>query len=152
MTRRTLLLPGAILALLLLLTACGDGADSRETAQTPAEQAAALDQGPRASAAMKLDDTLAARGEALYEEKSCSDFHTLGESDIWPDLLGVMDRRTQPWLTKQITEPEWMSQHDIITKQLVVDFDLEMADLGVEEAEVEPILHYLLREGGSGER
>ncbi len=96
---------------------------------------------------MKIDDGLAARGEILFEDKICSDCHTLGEPDIGPDLPGVMERRTQAWLTMQITDPEWMSQNDPITKQLIADFDLEMADLEVPEAEVELILHFLLREG-----
>ena len=124
---------GTGLILVLLLTACGDGGD-------------ALDQGPRAAETMKLDDSLAARGEVLFEEKICSECHTFGESDIAPDLLGVMDRRTRAWLTMQITEPEWMSQNDVITKQLIADFDMEMVDLEVPEDEVEPILHFLLRE------
>lgn len=147
---------GAGLILVLLLAACGDGSESGKAEQqadmTPAERAAALDQGPRAAATMKLDDSLAARGEILFEEKICSDCHTFGEADVAPDLLGVMERRTQEWLSMQITEPEWMSRNDAITKQLIVDFDMEMADLEVPEADVEPILHFLLRESRAAAR
>lgn len=141
---------GAGLILVILLSACGDGGEEGQAEQqalTPAERAAALDQGPRAAETMKIDDGLAARGEILFEDKICSDCHTLGEADIAPDLLGVMERRTQAWLTMQIADPEWMSQNDPITKQLIADFDMEMADLEVPEAEVELILHFLLREG-----
>lgn len=157
MHKWTLAEPGAGLVLLLLLASCGsgdggDGGKAEQQAQTPAERAAALDQGPRAAASMELDESLAARGEILFEEKICSDCHTLGEADIAPDLLGVTDRRTQQWLNMQITQPEWMSQNDPITKQLIVDFDMGMADLEVPEAEVEPILHFLLRESGAAVR
>ncbi len=143
---------GTVLVLLLLLAACGGDGESGQEKQTPAEKAAALDRGPRAAETMNLDDSLAARGEILFEEKICSDCHTLGESDIAPDLIGVTDRRTSAWLTIQITDPEWMSQNDPVTKQLIVDFDMEMADLGVPEAEVEPILHFLLRESRAAAR
>ncbi len=146
-----------MLMVLLLLAACGKGngdekGQAEQQVQTLAERAAALDQGPRAAASMELDESLAARGEILFEEKICSDCHTLGETDIAPDLLGVMDRRTHAWLTMQITQPEWMGQNDTITKQLIVDFDMEMADLEVPETEVEPILHFLLREGRAAAR
>lgn len=143
---------GTVLVLLLLLAACGGDGESGQEKQTPAEKAAALDRGPRAAETMNLDDSLAARGEILFEEKICNDCHTLGESDIAPDLIGVTDRRTSAWLTIQITDPEWMSQNDPVTKQLIVDFDMEMADLGVPEAEVEPILHFLLRESRAAAR
>ena len=72
----------------------------------------------------------------------------MGEADIGPDLLGVTDRRTEQWLVMQITRPEWMSRHDPITRKLVAEFDMEMVDLQVSETEVQPLLHYLLKESG----
>ena len=136
------------LALLMLLASCGsgDGGEAENKTQTPAERAVALDDGPRAIETLKFDGTLADRGEILFDDKSCSDCHTLGETDIAPDLAGVLDRRTQAWLTMQITQPEWMNQNDTITKGLIEEFDLEMITEEVSEAEAEAILQYLLRE------
>lgn len=136
------------LALVTLLASCGcgDGGEAEKKPQTPAERAVALDDGPRAVETLKFDDTLADQGEKLFDDKSCSDCHTLGEADIAPDLVGVLDRRTQQWLKMQITNPEWMNQNDTITKGLIEEFDLEMITEEVTEAEAEAILQYLLRE------
>jgi mono/diheme cytochrome c family protein len=138
----------AALSLVMLLASCGsgDGGEAEKKTQTPAERAVALDDGPRAVKTLKIDGTLADQGEILFEEKSCSDCHTLGEADIAPDLAGVLDRRTQQWLKMQITNPEWMNQNDTITKGLIDEFDLEMVTEEVSEAEAEAILQYLLRE------
>ena len=138
----------AVMALLLLLASCGSG-ESEKTAQTPAERAAALDNGPRAAETLKFDASLAENGALLFDDKSCSDCHTLGEADIAPDLTGVLGRRTEAWLTMQITQPEWMNQNDTITKGLIAEFDLEMVTEEVSDAEAEAILQYLLREGRS---
>lgn len=141
-----------VLGLMLLLTACGNnesGDAGKEAQQNPVQQAAALDQGPRAARTLKLDDDLAIRGESLFEDRSCSDCHTLGEADIAPDLLGVLDRRTHKWLMKQITQPEWMNQNDPITKGLIAEFELEMIGTEVSEADAEAILHFILRESAN---
>jgi mono/diheme cytochrome c family protein len=153
--KRILPRPAAGLFLTVLLTACGDGGEDGKAAKealTPAERAAALDRGPRAAQALKLDESLAERGANLFEAKSCSDCHTLGEAEIAPDLLEVMEKRTQAWLTMQIIQPEWMSQNDAITRQLVDQYGMDMADLGIPEADVEPILHFLLRESRAAGR
>lgn len=143
------------LVLMLFLTACGnndDGDVSRKAKQNPADRAAALDKGPRASQSGKLNEDLAIRGESLFEDRLCSDCHNLGEADIAPDLLGVLDRRTYQWLKMQITEPEWMNQHDPITKSLIEEFGLEMIETGVSEADAEAILHFLWRESAKTAR
>jgi mono/diheme cytochrome c family protein len=136
----------AVMALLLLLASCGGG-DTDNKAQTPAERAAALDNGPRAAATIKFDGSLAETGELLFDDKSCSDCHTMGEADMAPDLIGVLDRRTEAWLTMQIIKPEWMSQNDTITKGLIDEYDMVMVVEEISEAEAEAILQYLLREG-----
>ena len=55
-----------LMVLLLLVAACdkGEGDDAGQKAQSPAEQTAALDRGPRAAQTLKLDVQLAARGES----------------------------------------------------------------------------------------
>jgi mono/diheme cytochrome c family protein len=138
----------ALIVFMLLLSSCGknEGGDTGQQAQIPAERAAALDQGPRAAETVKLNESLANRGRVLFDGKSCSDCHTLGEAEMAPDLLGVLDRRTEDWLKMQITQPEWMNEHDPITRQLIGEFDLEMVETGVEEADAEALLHFLLRE------
>jgi len=138
----------ALMVFMLLLSSCGknESGDSEQQACTPAERVAVLDQGPRAAQTVKLNESLAERGRILFDDKSCSDCHTLGEAEMAPDLMGVLDRRTEDWLMMQITQPEWMNDHDPITRQLISDFDLEMIETGVEEADARALLHFLLRE------
>lgn len=146
-----LILSGLIL--LALIAGCS-GENAEETTkqtQSPEEIAAALDQGPRAAEGFTIDDGLADQGAALFEAKSCSDCHTMGEADLAPDLAGVLERRTRPWLVKQIADPEWMNAHDPLTKALIVEFDLEMVTPEVTDDEAVAIIHYLAREQGEGE-
>lgn len=137
------------LGLLMLATfGCGDDGQTEQKTLGSAEEAAALDQGPRAAETMILVPALAERGATLFDDKSCSDCHSLGEADMAPNLLGVLDRRTQKWLTKKIHDPEWMSLHDPISKGLIEEFDLEMVGMETSEAEAEALLNFLLRESG----
>ncbi len=141
----------SLMVFMLLLSSCGknESGDAEKQAPTPAERVAVLDQGPRAVQTVKLNDSLANRGRVLFDDKSCSDCHTLGEAEMAPDLLGVLDRRTEDWLMMQITQPEWMNDHDPITRQLIRDYDLEMIETGVEGADAKALLHFLLRETGN---
>lgn len=133
--------------LLFCLVACSDGGSEESApAESATDQAVALNEGPRAAAVLRLAPERATRGEALFAENSCADCHTLGDSDLAPNLLRSLDRRTLPWLVKQITAPEWMLAHDPITQALFAQYDLEMADMGLSEDAAEDILHYLLRE------
>ena len=138
------------IASLLMIAGCGGGETQKDSQSdaTPAEIAAKLDEGPRAIEVMTLDSAKAELGAPVFDVKICSDCHTLGDADIAPDLLGVLDRRTLPWLMKQITDPAWMNEHDPITKALIEEFDMEMAGPAVTDSEAENILHYLLRESG----
>ena len=141
-------LAGALV--LLLVSGCGgEGGGEAGRARTPAEEAAELDKGPRAVEVLTLDPDRAEPGAALFEDRLCADCHTLGEADMAPDLVGVLDRRTLPWLEKMITDPAWMNEHDPIAKALIEEYDLEMAGPAVSEAEALDILHFLLRESGA---
>lgn len=139
------------IASLLMIAGCGGGETQKDSQgnATPGEIAAELDKGPRAIEVVTLDPAKAELGVPLFDSRLCSDCHTLGEADMAPDLLGILDRRTLPWLKKQITDPGWMNDHDPITMALIEEFDLEMVGPAVSESEAENILHFLLRESGS---
>jgi len=153
--------PAPILMLFLLLVAAGCGrresqpSDSRSTAgaaegtaaaASPAAEAAALDQGPRAAEAMEAVAPLAATGQMLFDARGCTGCHTFGESDSAPDLRGVASRRTVAWLRRQILEPEWMAEHDSLTRAMVEHYGVPMADLDVSPDEATALLHFLVRE------
>jgi len=92
---------------------------------------------------------LAATGQMLFDAKGCTGCHTYGESDVAPDLRGVTTRRTVAWLRRQITEPEWMAEHDPPTRAMVEQYGVPMADLDVSADEANAILQFLAREDGS---
>lgn len=148
--------------LILGLAGCGDrpqqsagagtGADATPppAAQPtdPAAEAAALDQGPRAAQAMTLSDSLATVGQALFDAKGCTGCHEMGSSGAGPDLRGVASRRTEAWLRRQVIAPEWMAEHDPLTREMVEQYGVPMADLDVNEDEATALLHFMLREDG----
>lgn len=154
---RLYMITPALLMLVLLVVACSTeqgrqaeqaapAQQAEETVRTPAEEAAALDRGPRAREVLVSDPARAERGASLADAKGCLDCHVLGEADLAPDLLTALDKRTLPWLQRQITDPEWMLQHDPVTQQLYEEYGLEMVDMDVSGSEAVDILHYLLRE------
>jgi cytochrome c551/c552 len=146
--------------LLLAVAACGrreaqpaggkaaTGAAENAAAATPAAEAAALDQGPRAADDMVVIAPLAATGQMLFDAKGCTNCHAFGEGDVAPDLRGVTTRRTVAWLRRQITEPEWMAGHDSLTRAMVQQYGAPMADLDVSADEANALLQYLAREDG----
>ncbi len=156
--------PRPFLMVVLLLTAAGCGrdepkpADGRPAAGTteaaavaasPAAEAAALDQGPRAAETVVLLAPLAATGQMLFDAKGCAGCHTFGESDTAPDLRGVATRRTAAWLRRQITEPEWMARHDSLTRAMIQQYGAPMSDLDVSPDEAMALVQFLVRESGS---
>lgn len=114
----------------------------------PAAEAAALDRGPRAAQSLKLSPELAVAGEALFDARTCTSCHEMGSSDMAPDLRGVTGRRTEAWLRRQIVSPEWMAEHDPVTRELVEQYGTPMSDLGVTDEEATALLHFMLREDG----
>lgn len=150
---------GTVLTLLALLALAGCSkhekpapAAQQETAgattDAAATEAAALDTGPRAAESMALIPALAATGQMLFDTKGCTGCHTLGEGESAPDLRGVATRRTEAWLRRQITEPEWMAEHDPVTHAMAEKYGMPMADLEVGPDEATALLQFLLRENG----
>lgn len=156
------------LLLVLAMAGCGDkprsaDATARETARgaagdaaqgeasppaDPAAEAAALDQGPRAIETMTPSATLAATGQVLFDAKGCTGCHEFGSAENAPDLRGVASRRTEAWLLRQVVAPEWMAEHDPLTRAMVEQYGVPMADLGVTAEEAAAVLQFLLAENG----
>lgn len=146
-----------ILAALLAVAGCGKRDKPAPSAQqstaeavidSAAAEAAALDKGPRATESMALIPALAATGQVLFDTKGCTGCHELGSGESAPDLRGVAARRTEAWLRRQITAPEWMAAHDAITHAMVELYGTPMADLDVGPDEATALLQFLLRESG----
>ncbi len=165
MGRRALTLLALLLPALMVLTLAGCGRRDPQaeqaaasaakpaggpapasTATTAADSAAALDLGPRALETVTLVAPLAATGELLFDTKGCTGCHEMGTAENAPDLRGIAARRTEAWLHRQITAPTWMAEHDSLTRAMVEQYGVPMADLDVTNDEAMALVQYLVRE------
>lgn len=91
------------------------------------------------------DASPVARGKLLFESKSCSECHTIGQGvEVGPDLSGVSGRRDALWLKKMIRTPEEMEKTDPIAKKLFLEYqELGMPAAGLSEEETELIIKYI---------
>lgn len=161
---RALLLLALLLPALMVLTLAGCGRREPQAEQaaasaakpaagpaatpatTAADSAAALDLGPRALETVTLVAPLAATGELLFDTKGCTGCHEMGTAENAPDLRGIAARRTEAWLHRQITAPTWMAEHDSLTRAMVEQYGVPMADLDVTNDEAMALVQYLVRE------
>ncbi|MFQ5865194.1 MAG: c-type cytochrome [bacterium] len=84
-------------------------------------------------------------GKELFEEKYCSECHTIGGGvEVGPDLKGVTKTRDIEWLKKMILNPEEMEQTDPVAKELYQKYEeVGMVTEELTEEEVEAIIKYL---------
>jgi cytochrome c551/c552 len=153
-TRRAAALAGVLAALALPTLGCGGGgsgggspAASKSGGAPPAAgPVSPLNQGPKAFETVSLNPGLADWGAKVFETRACVTCHTFGEDKQGPDLSGVARRRTEAWITKQVTDPEWMVKNDPISREMFGKFALQMANQHVPEQEVKALIHFLVRE------
>jgi len=153
--RQAAALAGALAVLGLPVVGCGGGggAGSGSTASsssgtTPSASGpvSTLNQGPKAFESVSLNPGLADWGSKVFETRGCVTCHTFGEDKQGPDLSGVAKRRTEAWIHKQVTDPEWMVKNDPISREMFGKFALQMANQHVPEPEVQALIHFLVRE------
>jgi cytochrome c2 len=87
----------------------------------------------------------ASDGETLFTEK-CAACHTIGGGDlVGPDLQGVIERRSQEWLTQWLLAPDQvLASGDPIATELFDKFNkIPMPNLGLTPDEVASLIAYL---------
>jgi cytochrome c len=146
----------ALSSLLVLgLAGCGgSGNSASSSAASGADPSGSeLNSGPKAIETVELNPGLADWGAQVFQQRACVTCHAIGERKQGPDLAGVASRRTEAWMTRQITDPEWMVKNDPISRQLFAEYALEMANQHVPEQEVKALIQFLYREtkNGSGQ-
>lgn len=84
-------------------------------------------------------------GEQVFQSR-CTACHTIGKGKlVGPDLKGVISRRDEGWLIRQIKEPDSLiAENDPIAMQLVKEANgMPMVQLGLTDAEVAAVISYL---------
>lgn len=97
------------------------------------------------------------RGKELFENKDCSECHTIGGGvGVGPDLKGLTRVRDIQWLRRMILNPEEMEKTDPLAKKLYKEYgEIGMPTEDLTEEEVEAIIKYIQsrsssRDGNSG--
>ncbi len=75
----------------------------------------------------------------------CQGCHSMGGGDgIGPDLQGLAERRDKEWVKQFILDPAGViAAGDPIAKSLVDEYGTTMPNLGVTDAQIEPLLEFL---------
>jgi protein SCO1/2 len=91
-------------------------------------------------------------GELLFRTR-CAPCHLVGPDDgltrSGPSLVGVMDRRDRPWLTRWLAEPDRMlAEKDPVAMQLYGSFNkIPMPNMRLENGEIAALIEYLDAQG-----
>ena len=95
----------------------------------------------------------AAAGKQLFQDKTCSACHTIGQGPlVGPDLKGVTTRRPHDWLEQWITAPDAvLGKKDEYAVKLLHEYhDVEMPNLGLSKGDVDNLLAYLATTASGG--
>lgn len=146
----TALIPWAVLAV-----ACGRGEEPPPVAAPPGPAAPVSEVGPDGPPGLDVpeigvlptDPAAVARGEQVFRQRGCGACHAFGSRLVGPDLAGVTERRTVPWLAKMILHPEEMTKRDPAARQLFQTYLVQMTYQGVTAEELPDLLAYLKAEG-----
>lgn len=90
------------------------------------------------------DPELAAEGEELFGSKGCAGCHQMDrQTPTGPALGDVTERRTAPWIARQILHPTEMQELDPTNQEVGADFSAPMISVNLTPEEVEAIIAYL---------
>jgi len=100
----------------------------------------------KASSAVDVEKAKA--GAAVWTQRACAACHTIGKGKaLGPDLAGVLERRERAWLVRWLKEPDVMLNTDSTAMALLAESNgIKMPNLGLTDAEIEALLHYLAQE------
>lgn len=105
----------------------------------------ALANAPLPALESPVDDALADAG-AWYFQRNCVACHSVGGGDaVGPDLAGVTERRSLPWIEAMVRRPDSMVVADSVARDLLGRYQVPMIDRGLDGARIRAILEFLRR-------
>jgi mono/diheme cytochrome c family protein len=95
-----------------------------------------------------LDDSMVARGNALYDSKCISCHKLTDEKLVGPGWKGVTDRRTPEWIMNFITNTNVMLDSDLVAQQLIVVCVTRMPNQNLGDDQARAILEFMRKNDG----
>ena len=138
---------GVFIALLLVTAACeapdtgGEVPQTQQPSAVSADGPASIDHGGIEE--VSDDPALIAQGQDVFRAKGCVACHQMGRDTAGPDLSGITDRRSAPWLARMIMSPQEMVAQDPAAKEVADRFPVGMTPSNLSTEEVDAIIAYL---------
>ena len=95
-----------------------------------------------------LDDSMAARGQGLFDSKCVSCHKLTDEKLVGPGWKGVTDRRTPEWIMNFITNTNVMLDSDLVAQQLMVVCVTRMPNQNLSDDQARAILEFMRKNDG----
>lgn len=127
-----------------LILGCGGGESGEAPGSGEPESAAVSANLPVREPTGSIDESLAERGEALFQSKGCIACHTFGGGRLaGPDLAGVTQRRSFEWIYHQVMSPDSMTANDPTARQLMAEYMTQMPNLSLQPEEARALYEYM---------
>lgn len=152
--RRPSVLMTSVLAVSLVVTACGGGKSDQapaagagqeapaESGLTPFEMENGIGPIKEAIELEKIDHDEAEEGRKLFEAK-CVLCHKMTERYVGPALADVTQKRTAAYIMNMILNPEEMYTRHPEARKLLAEHMTQMPNLGLTHDEAREIVEYL---------
>lgn len=152
-------IPGALLAIITMYGCGGSNSANSSSSNAPATTAPPVEQSASVDPDLKsdskgvgrftsveigsIDQTVAAKGEAIFVSKCAACHKTSEEKVVGPGLKNVTQRRKPEWIMNMITNPEEMTKSDPVAKALFEEHLIQMTFQNVSDEESRAILEFL---------
>lgn len=94
--------------------------------------------------AFVVDTAIAHTGKRLFTARGCDGCHTVGKGELaGPDLGGLLERRSVPWVKKWLQDPWGMIETDPTAKAMFKRYGFRMPNLKLNDDQVFALLHYI---------
>jgi mono/diheme cytochrome c family protein len=94
--------------------------------------------------AFTVDSAIARTGQRLFNVRGCDGCHTVGKGDLaGPDLGGLLERRSVPWIKKWLQDPWGMIETDPTAKAMFRQYGFRMPNLKLKDDQIYALLHYI---------
>ena len=101
-----------------------------------------------------VDREKANAGAKVFTAKACNACHTIGSGALaGPDLSRLLERRSEDWVRRWLTDPTPMFETDSTAKALLEEYnDLKMPNLKLSAEEIDQLLHYIADAGAKARK